>query len=129
MASRARTRLTLDEVLLGVIDDDFGKHNLARWEIVAPNNAVSSEPTEDHNVPGECSATSPVSLACYDSGSEDDDQEDTLDLLVSRAHAYKKYRQWLRSWQRERHFRCNSPGTGIIRSFRPVPAMGVALLV
>ena len=24
MASRARTRLTLDEVLLGVFDDDFG---------------------------------------------------------------------------------------------------------
>ena len=65
MASRARTRLTLGEVLSGVFDDDFGlsdsesseeegenvytysgKHNLARGEVVALSKAVSSEPTE-----------------------------------------------------------------------------------
>ena len=68
MASRARTRLTLEEVLSGVFDDDFGlsdsesseeegenvytysgKHNLAHGEVVALSKAVSSEPTEDHN--------------------------------------------------------------------------------
>ena len=63
MASTARTWLTLDEVLSGVFDDDFGlsdsesseeegedvytysgKHNLARGEVVALSKAVSSEP-------------------------------------------------------------------------------------
>ena len=57
-----RTRLTLDEVLSGVFDDNFGlsdsesseeegdvytfsgKHNLARGEVVALSKAVSSEP-------------------------------------------------------------------------------------
>ena len=41
------------------------------------SKAVSSEPTdEDHNDPGECSAASAV--PCYDSGSEDVDEEETL---------------------------------------------------
>ena len=72
MASRARTRLTLDEVLLGVFDIDFGnsdsesskeegedvyaysgKHDLARGEVVVLSKAVSIEPTEDHNDSGE----------------------------------------------------------------------------
>ena len=63
MASRARTRLTLDELLSGVFNDDFGlsdsesseeegedvhtssgKHNLACGEVVALSKAVSSEP-------------------------------------------------------------------------------------
>ena len=85
MASKARTRLTLDEELSGVFDDDFrfsdsesseeeeediynysGKHNLARGEVVALSKAVSSEPTEDHNDPGEFSAMSAVPSACYD---------------------------------------------------------------
>ena len=98
MASRARILLTLDEVLSGVFDNDFGlsdsesseeegqnvytysgKHNLVRGEVVALSKAVSSEPTEDHNDPGEFSAMSAVSSACYDSGSEDDDQEETLE--------------------------------------------------
>ena len=100
MASRARTPLTLDEVLSGVFDADFGlsdsesseeegedvyiysgKHNLARGEVVALSKAVSSESTEDHNDPGEFSATSAVPSACYDSGSEDDDQEETLECF------------------------------------------------
>ena len=55
--------------------------------MVALSKAVSSEPTEDHNDPGEFSAMSAVPSACYDSGSEDDDREETL---VSRAHAYTK---------------------------------------
>ena len=93
MASRARTRLTLDEVLSGVFDDDFrlsdgesseeegediytytGKHNLARGEVAALSKAIS-EPTEDHNDPGEFSGMSAVPSAFYDSGSEDDHQE------------------------------------------------------
>ena len=45
------------------------------------SKAVSSEPTEDHNDPGEFSAMSAVSSACYDSGSEDDDQEETLECF------------------------------------------------
>ena len=100
MASRARTRLTLDEVLSGVFDVDFGlsdsesseeegedvytysgKHNLARGEVVALSKAVSSEPTDDHNDPGEFSAMSAVPSACYDSGCEDDDQEETLECF------------------------------------------------
>ena len=61
MASRTRTRLTLDEVLTGVFDDDIwlsdsesseeegedvytGKHNLARGEVVALAKLFSSEP-------------------------------------------------------------------------------------
>ena len=63
MASRARTRLTLDEVLSGIFDDEFGlsdsessdregenvytysgKHNLARGEVVVLSKAVSSKP-------------------------------------------------------------------------------------
>ena len=97
MASRARTRLTLDKVLSGVFDDDSGlsdsessdeegeniytysgKHDLARGEVVVLSKAVSSE---DHNDPGEFSAMSAVPSACYDSGSEDDDQEETLESL------------------------------------------------
>ena len=54
---------------------------LARGEMVALSKAVSSEPTEDHNDPGEFSAMSAVSSACYDSGSEDDDQEETLECF------------------------------------------------
>ena len=100
MASRARTRLTLDEVLSGILDNDFGhsdsesseeegenvytysgKHNIAYEEVVALSKAVSSEPTEDHNVPGEFRAISAVPSACYDSGSEDVDQENTLQSL------------------------------------------------
>ena len=46
--------------------------------MVALSKAVSSEPTEDHNDPGVFSAISAVPSACYDSGSEDDDQEETL---------------------------------------------------
>ena len=61
-----------------------GKHNLACGEVVALSKAVSSEPTENHNDPGEFSAMFAVPSACYDSGSEDDDQEETLEL-VSRA--------------------------------------------
>ena len=54
MASRARNRLTLDEVVSGVFDDNFGlsdseeegenvytysgKHNLARGEVVSLSN-------------------------------------------------------------------------------------------
>ena len=45
------------------------------------SKAVSSEPTEDHNDPGEFSAMSAVSSACYGSGSEDDDQEETLECF------------------------------------------------
>ena len=100
MVSRARTRLTQDEVLSGVFNDDFGlsdsehseekgknvytysgKHNLARGEVVALRKAVSSEPTEDHTDPGEFSAMSAVPSACYDSGSEDDHQEEPLESL------------------------------------------------
>ena len=58
-----------------------GKHNLARGEVVALSKTVSSEPTEDHDDPGEFSAMSAVPSACYDSGSEDGDQEKTLDSL------------------------------------------------
>ena len=62
MASVVRTRLTLDEVLSGVFDNDFrlsdsesseeegedvytysGKHNLAHGEVVALSKAVSSD--------------------------------------------------------------------------------------
>ena len=50
-------------------------------EVVALSKAVNSEPTEDHNYPGEFSAMSAVPSACYDSGSEDDDQEETLESL------------------------------------------------
>ena len=92
MASRARTLITLDEVLSGVFDDDIGlsdsesseeegedvytysgKHNLAHGEVIVLSKAVSSEPTGDHNDRGEFSAISAVPSACYDSGSEDDD--------------------------------------------------------
>ena len=58
--------------------------------MVALSKAVSSEPTEDHNNPCEFSAMSAFPSACYDSGSEDDDQEETFKCLVSRAHAYTK---------------------------------------
>ena len=51
-----------------------GKHNLAHGQVVALSKAVSSEPTEYHDDPVEFSATSAVPSACYDSGSEDDDQ-------------------------------------------------------
>ena len=99
MASRARTRLSLDEVLSGVFDDNFGlsdsesseegenvytysgKHNLARGEVIALSKTVSSESNEDHNDPGEFSAMSAIPSACYDSGSEDDDQKETLESL------------------------------------------------
>ena len=100
MASRARTRQTLDEVLSGIFDDDFGlsdsgsseeegedvytysgKLNLASGEVIALSKAVSNEPTEDHKSPGEYSAMSAVPSACYDSGSEDDDQEETLECF------------------------------------------------
>ena len=100
MASRARTWLTLDEVLSGLFDDDFGhsdnessekeeedvftysgKDNLAREEVVALSKAVSCEPTEDHDDPGEFSAMSAVPSAYYDSGSEDDDQEEILECF------------------------------------------------
>ena len=49
--------------------------------MVALSKAVSSEPTEDHNDPGEFRAMSAVPSACNDSGSEDDDQEETLESL------------------------------------------------
>ena len=49
--------------------------------MVALSKAVSSESTEDHNDPGEFSAMSTVPSACYDSGSEDDDQEETLECF------------------------------------------------
>ena len=87
-------------MLSGLFDDDFGlsdsesseeegedvyaysgKHNLARGEVVALSKAVSSEPTEDHNDPGEFSGMSAVPSPCYNSGSEDDDQEDPLESL------------------------------------------------
>ena len=87
-------------MLSGVFDDDFGlsdsesrmaegenvytyteKHNLALGEVVALSKAVSSEPAEDHNDPGEFSAMSSVPSACYDSGSEDGDQEEPLESL------------------------------------------------
>ena len=80
----------LDEVLFGALDDDFGlsevtaytgKRNLARREVAAVNKAVSSEPTEDHNDPGEFSAVSAVPSVCYDSGSKDDNQEEPLESL------------------------------------------------
>ena len=44
--------------------------------MAALSKAVSSEPTEDHNDPGEFSAMSAAPSVFYDSGSEDDDQED-----------------------------------------------------
>ena len=84
----------------GVFDDDFklsdsessekegkdvytysGKHNLAHREVVALSKTVSSEPTEDHNDPDKFSAMSAVPSACYDSGSEDDEQEETLECF------------------------------------------------
>ena len=87
-------------MLSGVFDNDFGifdsknseeqgqnvytysgKHNLVCGEVVALSKAVSSEPTEDHNDPGEFSAMSAVPSACYDSGSENDDQEETLECF------------------------------------------------
>ena len=49
--------------------------------MVALSKAVTSEPTEDHNDPGEFSAMSAVPFACYDSDSENDDQEETLESL------------------------------------------------
>ena len=49
--------------------------------MVAFCKAVSSEPTEDHNDPGEFSAMLAVPSACYDSGSEVDDQEETLECF------------------------------------------------
>ena len=49
--------------------------------MVALSKAVSSEPTEDHNDPGEVSAMSAVPSAGYDSGSGDDDQEETLECF------------------------------------------------
>ena len=49
--------------------------------MVALRKAVSREPTEDHNDPGKFSAMSAVPSACYDSGSEDDDQEETLECI------------------------------------------------
>ena len=89
--------LTLDEVLPGVyfgLSDGessdkegenvytySGKHNLARGEVVVLSKAVSSEPTEDHNDPGQFSAMSAVPSACYDSGSEDNHQEEPLESL------------------------------------------------
>ena len=50
---------------------------------------LSSEPTEDHNDPGEFSAMSALPSACYDSGSKDDNQG-PWSILVSRAHIYTK---------------------------------------
>ena len=50
-----------------------------RKAILTLGKAVSTEPTEDHNDPGEFSAMSAV--PCYDSGSEDDDQEETLECF------------------------------------------------
>ena len=44
-------------------------------------SAFSSEPTEDLNDPGECSAMYAVPSACYDNGSEDDDQVEPLESL------------------------------------------------
>ena len=55
--------------------------NLARWEAAAFSKAVGNEPTQDHNTPGDFSAMSAVPSACYDSGSEDDDQEEPLEYL------------------------------------------------
>ena len=86
MASRARTPLTLDEVLSGVFDDDFGLSDSESSEeegedVYTLSKAVSSEHTEDHNDPGEISAMPAVPSACYDSGSEDDDQEETLECF------------------------------------------------
>ena len=49
--------------------------------MAAISKAVSSEPTEDHNDHGEFSAMSAVPSACYDSGSQDDDQEEPLESL------------------------------------------------
>ena len=49
--------------------------------MVALSKAVSSESTKDHNDPGEFSAMSAVPSACYDSGNEDDDQEETLECF------------------------------------------------
>ena len=100
MASKVITRLTLDEVLSGIFDNDCrlsdsesnveegqnvytnsGKQIIVRGEVVVLSKAVSSEPTEDHNDPGEFSAMSAVPSACYDSGSEDDDQEENLECF------------------------------------------------
>ena len=110
MASRARTRLTLDEVLSGVLYNDFGlsdsegsekegenvytysgKHNLARGEVVALSKAVTSEPAEDHNDPGEFRVlclqflqlvmTVVVRMMI---------RKRPWSVLVSRAHAYTK---------------------------------------
>ena len=49
--------------------------------MVALSIAVNSEPTEDHNDPGEFSTMSAVPSACYDSGSEDEDQEEPLEYF------------------------------------------------
>ena len=49
--------------------------------VAALSKAVSSECTEDHNDPDEFSTRSAVLSACYDSGSEDNHQEETLESL------------------------------------------------
>ena len=49
--------------------------------MIALSKSVSSEPIEDHNDPCEFSAISAVPSACYDSVSEDDDQEETLECF------------------------------------------------
>ena len=96
----------LDEVLSGIFDDDFGlsdsesseeegenvytysgKHNLARGEVVALSKAVSSEPTEDHNDPGEFSVMSAVPMTVVVRMMI---RKRPWSLLVSRAHAYTK---------------------------------------
>ena len=59
--------------------------------MVALSKAVCSEPTEDHNDPGEFSAMSAVPSACYDSGSEDDDQEETLECFGEEKAALSNY--------------------------------------
>ena len=90
----------MDEVLSGVFDDDFrlsdsesseeegedvytysGKHNLARGEVVALSKAVSSEPLKIITTLVNFSAMSAVPSSCYDSGSEDDDQEEDLGVF------------------------------------------------
>ena len=44
-----------------------------RFQVITELSTFTSEPTEDLNDPGECSAMYAVPSACYDSGSEDHD--------------------------------------------------------
>ena len=58
-----------------------GKHNLARGAVVALSKAVSSEPLKIITTLVNFSAMSAVPSACYDSGSEDVDEEENLECF------------------------------------------------